>query len=298
VNILDTPFSNLLCYLPRVIGFVKKALKSARGTVFIHCVHGQSRSCAVCIAYLIDRDLSYKISCKPMHMVLGDCEKSNIDADGQVLHTYYRQVASARPCMAVNPGFVKQLEIFRQMKSIQVQVQKRNNTPVLSKAHAIFRCYRASAEFHEMGTISKTFPLLMDHAKKFFVCKKCNSCLFSDRNVLEDWSEEELDALPKSDYWISSAGGKKYLGMEGSTSSIPNLAFQNALNSRNVLKVEPIDWMLRIMRGICTHIQSRGILLCPKCDQKIGYWDWCLGRAEPTSSIIVSKSRIECRLNC
>lgn len=293
MNILDTPSSNLLCYLPRVIGFIKEALNSASGTIFIHCVHGQSRSCAVCIAYLIDRHLSCKISSKP---VLGVNEKINIDAaDRQVLHTYYRQVASARPCMAVNPGFVRQLEIFRQMKSIQVQVQKGNNTPLLSKAHAIFRCYRASAEFYELGTISRSSSLIMNHAK-VFVCKKCKACLFAETNVLEDWSEADLDDLPKSEYWISSAGGKEYLSMEGSTSNIPNKAFQNALNSRNNLKVEPIDWMLQIMRGSCMHIQSRGILLCPKCKQKLGYWDWCLGRTEPTSSIIILKSRVDWRI--
>ena len=103
IDVRDDPNENLLRHLPRATTFIQKALDDdGGGCVFVHCVHGQSRSCAIVLAYL-------------MRMCWEQSDQSDNDDPRSLLHRCYHQVETARPCMAINPGFVRQLEVYRRM---------------------------------------------------------------------------------------------------------------------------------------------------------------------------------------
>jgi len=133
IDILDTPTSNLLQFLPRVTAFLQNVIDKNNSVAFVHCVHGQSRSCAVCIAYLINQSLQHK--CVNEYSIDDDDDYLNYDDDDDkrqnikyhknLLDRCYIKVQQQRPQMAINPGFVEQLEIFRRMKCIQVFQNKR-----------------------------------------------------------------------------------------------------------------------------------------------------------------------------
>lgn len=242
IPILDTPNSNLLSYLPRVVKFIQNALddgndhdddddKSPRRgghntRVYVHCVHGQSRSCAVCIAYLIHR-----------HFMQQKQHQDNKDEKG-LLSCCYNTVQSLRPCMAVNPGFVQQLEIFRQMKVFnhhknQEQWVSFDTVPTCyssSRAHATFRLFKARLEFYNSGRVVTFGRLAMmkccdsssgserGDISSSYTCRKCRNLLFTFLNVIlggrgggggscrRDFGEN----LPMSEYWRDSVGGKEY----------------------------------------------------------------------------------------
>ncbi len=261
----------------------------------------------MCIAYLIDRFIrdcnGENDTKKEERWKKDDCLISMKNSLGvELLDSFHERVKQARPSMAVNPGFIKQLEIFRQMKTTCMQ-QKINfvefKGTILSKPHAAFRCYRAAGEYYDCGRISKFFPLLLDFNGKTYVCKKCTQYLFTEANIIDDWSAHTLRALPKSDYWIDTAGGKEYARMDKFQTQYKNDAFENYLKEggKNVFKVEPIQWMSQNMVDSSRNFtNSNGTLICPKCKQKVGYWDWCRYHAEPSTSIILLKSSIDWRL--
>lgn len=287
VNILDEPSSNLLQYLPRVVNFIQNALEDTdqqqgqgRGhegmhmhksesepesepepesVVYIHCVHGQSRSCAVCISFLVHCYYFYRSMGKKKGSDKRSGSGSKLGSrsdleelieqrfslrddwkEEDILHGCYEIVKKARPCMAVNPGFVRQLEIFRQMKAhvhsyhplqspFNFVGNKNNNVGMLqsSRAHATFRTYRARAEFYNTGTINtrKFHPNIVSTVRalslspsssllsagvRYYVCQKCSQPLFTDQNIILDLSPEEVSKLPASDYWADSYGGTDY----------------------------------------------------------------------------------------
>jgi len=293
VNILDAPTSNLLQHLPRATNFIKRALDE-NGVVYIHCVHGQSRSCAVCIAFLMHTCLP-----SPAPSSSGEIEQDKI------LHACYNIVKTARPCMAVNPGFVRQLDIFRRMKCVPKNTATRTNMAstcsnhepglILSRAHAAFRTFRAKGEFYNCGQISKYFcPLDTDaSSNKFYVCQSCNEKLLTDQNVVVELSSDEILQLPVSDYWMNSSGGKEYYAQATSRSNYSNKLYGKILNhAHTVLKAEPMQWMRRDMTNCEQNIiESRGILLCPKCTQEVGHWDWC--HPDPSSCIVILRARVD-----
>jgi hypothetical protein len=204
--------------------------KNKKNVVYVHCVHGQSRSCTVCVAYL----MHYALQINSIDFISNgdDHSTSNTDSDTesdnmnkevdkrkynhknktsssstadffstikdnvQLLHICYNKVMSSRPQMAINPGFVKQLEIFRQMKSIStststllpiqstieqvskdgkesgdvhcgngdnhtnknsIGMKKKKQSMIQSKSHAYFRSFRSKAEFYNTGTITSKF---------------------------------------------------------------------------------------------------------------------------------------------
>ena len=152
IDVRDDPNENLLRHLPRATAFIQKALDGdGGGCVFVHCVHGQSRSCAIVVAYL-------------MRMCWEQSDQSDNDDPRSLLHRCYHRVETARPCMAINPGFVRQLEVYRRMiccdnSGCGSSSIRHALTPPMSRAHAAFRSFRARSEYVESGRISKWFPL-------------------------------------------------------------------------------------------------------------------------------------------
>lgn len=259
VDVLDTPSSNLLRHLPRATKFIENALRDETSVVLVHCVHGQSRSCAVCVAHLL--------------------------SDGGDLHACYRRVREARPQMAINPGFVVQLEMFRRMKN--AARGERLEGPIQSKAHAAFRSSRAKAEYYDDGRISRFCPLVASGVG-LVCCRNCRVGLFTESNVVDDWAEEEYSSLPVSEYWMDSKGGVDYRNSHLVPRKKENAVFEALLCDKGgVCKVEPMEWMRSIMLSNGS-VTSRGALLCPSCSSKIGYWDWC----NEDASIVIMKHEL------
>lgn len=286
VDITDSPHENLLRHLPRATTFIQKALGGG-GRVFVHCVHGQSRSCAIVVAYLMRMTSNNNNTC------------DHDDHDGpntSLLHQCYHQVETARPCMAINPGFVKQLEIYRRMLCSTC-----NTTlvlPPMSRAHAAFRSYRARSEFEESGRIAKWFPLSSvsagDGSIVSYRCSKCRHMLFHDSSIVEELTKEEEMGLPKSEYWATSAGGLEYSRRSKNKDSSAGHQPTTSSSTDSLLKIEPIDWMRPQMEASSSMgmLTKSGKLTCPHCSSKIGAWDWGYN-ADAWSSVFITPSRVE-----
>ena len=203
----------MLQFLPRVTKFIQKAIdnndnddnnsKNDTGIVYVHCVHGQSRSCAVCVAYLMHQYMLHNNEADLRMMQFLDWDFSancdnkcnvkhhhDMKQSQQLLHISYNYVMKSRPQMAINPGFVKQLEIFRQMKvahahahaqgtlqndkyrvnfkgerkeNLFLEKEKISSSPpiIQSRAHAYFRSFRSKSEFYYSGHITSNFSPLV-----------------------------------------------------------------------------------------------------------------------------------------
>jgi len=304
INILDTPSSNLLQHLPRATKFINCALKS-NGTVYIHCVHGQSRSCAVAIAFLMHSQLlHHRRESSQSHPIPSSSFSREFEIENS-LHVCSAIVKKARPCMAVNPGFGTQLELYRRMVLIGVvskrTIKETNNgvVPMVhqSRPHATFRTVRAKSDFTTSGQIPAKFcPVDDSSSKKRHVCNRCNEILIADHNIVLELSSREVARLPASEYWSNSSGGKEYAARNTSShdSSTPNDGFKMMLkHPETVWKVEPMEWMRSTMINTNNTIDSRGTLVCPKCTQKVGVWDWCY--PDLFSCILLLKAKLDVR---
>lgn len=86
VDVLDLEDELLLPLLGDCLAFI-----AAQATpVLVHCVYGQSRSAAVCVAHLMA-------------------------AHRLTLQDAYDAVQEARPCIHINSGFLRQLALFERM---------------------------------------------------------------------------------------------------------------------------------------------------------------------------------------
>lgn len=152
VDILDMEDELLLPHFGRCIKFLAKHIKQQEpvGAVLVHCVYGQSRSAAICVAYL-------------MH------------SRRLPLLEAYDVVQRARPCISINPGFLRQLELFQRMQ----------NDPDIMGAtpgHAELRTMMAQKQRLKTGTADiETVPQL-ERPTSSLSCRKCNYVLCSTRN--------------------------------------------------------------------------------------------------------------------
>uniref|UniRef100_A0A8C6SM17 Dual specificity protein phosphatase 19 n=1 Tax=Neogobius melanostomus TaxID=47308 RepID=A0A8C6SM17_9GOBI len=94
VSILDQPDTDLTQHIPDCCGFITQA-HNEKGVVLVHCNTGVSRAPAVIIGYLM--------SC-----------------DGLSFDDAMSLVRTARPNSAPNPGFVEQLQKYRQSNRTMV----------------------------------------------------------------------------------------------------------------------------------------------------------------------------------
>jgi len=262
IDVRDQPTENLLRHMPKATQFIADALTNEKNVVFVHCVHGQSRSCAICVAYLI--------RCA-MIRPQGPKEKSSL------LHEMYNIVQKARPCMAINPGFMRQLEMYLRMICCDGSLHDeedldRSTGPPASKAHAAFRIFRSCSEYMDRGLVSDWYPSPpLNGGPEIYRCKRCRRPLFSSHNIVDCLSEDDMRALPSSAYWGESAGGLQY-ACQGAPAAKPT----NKSVGDPMLNTELIQWMRpqMAMRGCEESALVRsGKLSCPNCSSKLGYWD-------------------------
>ncbi|CAF4030399.1 unnamed protein product [Adineta steineri] len=96
IDLRDDDRENIICIFDQAFAFIDEA-RRANSRVLVHCSHGQSRSPAIVIAYLM----------RTYHVPLEQC---------------LTHVVKARPCVIPNDGFLKQLILFD-----RVLVEKRRH---------------------------------------------------------------------------------------------------------------------------------------------------------------------------
>ena len=319
----------------KAVRFIENALVSNVGIerknkVLIHCVHGQSRSCAICIAFLMRMILLHSLPTEVMQnsnnnqlsvdslysnikdrilavksndeFVKGDSNSWTNDKQwirsARVLWICYNTVLESRPVMAINPGFIRQLEMFR-----RTLVERLDATPSLcntkvmfpSRAHASFRVFLSRAEYNDSGTLSKFFPTTHNIVTRnfYYACQKCSFYLCSDVNIIYDIIDTSV--LPASDYWKESAGGKNFfMNYDHTSTGFQKSEMATAKYFDQGIQIELMEWMRSSMmeKGNHTVIMPTGRLKCPSCQTHVGYWDWC-HREIIYGPILILRNKIE-----
>jgi hypothetical protein len=271
---MDVPEANLLQHLPRATKFMENAIQHTsggqQGAVYVHCVHGQSRSCTVCVAFLMRR------------------QYSSVTSSTKLLSSCYDQVQQCRPAMAINPGFVRQLDMFGRMGCglLGSPMEK-----LSSRAYASFRSFRAKSQYqehcsasHKFPSVPSEWPAMMDAKPKLVSCSKCRKTVFCSFHVLDEWTEKSL--LPSSSYWADSLGGKEYQNQRATNPKV-----SPKFDWKSVIEIEPMDWMLAQMLDSKTGLLlERGKLSCPNCHGKIGFWDWTFPKL--VSVVFIQKAKV------
>lgn len=285
IDINDTPTSLLLPFLPRAVKFIKMAIEGG-GIVYVHCVHGQSRSCAVCIAYLMSAHTE-------------NLRESFNEDEDDILCKCYEEVMNARKCMAINPGFMKQLEFYKRMKVTQREenIPRSDHMKGLSKSRATFRLFRAHLEFFLQGKVSTFMSIDSDKSEKTIHCAKCNEVLCVDKNLPFMLSDYEITSLPSSEYWTKSSGGIEYINSMSRSSPNFNQQLMNIISNNEGIVVEPMEWMRKSMNvaminGEIFHVKRN--LQCPSCARVVGLYDW--SQEDTLTSLLLMKSKIELRV--
>jgi dual specificity phosphatase 12 len=140
----------LLRHFAACIDFLADHTQQRQGRALVHCVYGQSRSAAVCVAFLMaTRRLS--------------------------LREAYDQVQRARPCIHINTGFLRQLELFERMGADARELGE-------SAAHAEFRAMVAAKDWTASSSPEVVAMPLVESPGRVLRCKKCSFVLCSPNN--------------------------------------------------------------------------------------------------------------------
>lgn len=91
IHVQDEVEEDIVAHFPKCFSFIDGALKSEAGSCLVHCAAGRSRSAAVVVGYLMW-------------------------SEGLSMDDALAQVRAARPCVALNPGFVDQLRVFESLE--------------------------------------------------------------------------------------------------------------------------------------------------------------------------------------
>ncbi|KAL3669013.1 hypothetical protein V7S43_006299 [Phytophthora oleae] len=164
IDILDMEDEVLISHFEECIEFLEKHLIQG-SPVLVHCVYGQSRSAAICVAYLMA-------------------------TQGKTLLEAYDVVQKARPCISINPGFLRQLELFERMEN---DPNVMGGTP----AHAEFRTMVTQRQRKKTGEAAIATVPQLQRPGKSVCCRKCNYVLCTTRNQVR--SEEAAFPLMKVD---------------------------------------------------------------------------------------------------
>ena len=149
VDILDMEDELLLPHFEACIQFLERFL-TRNMAVLVHCVYGQSRSAAICVAY-----------------VMATQDKTLLEA--------YDIVQRARPCISINTGFLRQLDLFEKMRSDP-------NCMGSTAAHAELRTMMAQQQRRKTGAADVVGTLQLTQSGSSVCCRKCNHVLCTTSN--------------------------------------------------------------------------------------------------------------------
>ncbi|XP_048481610.1 dual specificity protein phosphatase MPK-4 [Plutella xylostella] len=286
LKLADVPKEDLITHLPATNEYIKKAISNG-GTVLVHCYFGVSRSAAVVIAYIMDK---YKLRYD--------------DA--------FTLVKGKRRFVAPNVGFVAQLKLFGHMgceinkedprfKQFRLRLagQKLKEVKILPQSFLEL--------VKEDPGLARERP-----SPLVYRCASCRRVLATQGNLLPHREKGERDkrrgrekgrtseASSKdngeilieklqtlaSEMSVRGGAGSRDSSVDrdhgGSEEVLDGYSEQNMVDAcivpaavtgacRRVWFVEPMRWM----RGV-THASS-GKLHCPKCQAKIGSFNWIMG---------------------
>lgn len=205
-----------------------------------------------------------------------------------LLSSCYNHVQRCRPSMAINPGFVRQLDLFRRMECGLLALPSEK---LSSRAYASFRSFRAKTQYREHSTVLQRFRSISyeslpgpETSRIFYSCIKCRTKIFYSCNVLDEWTKTSM--LPISTYWADSLGGKEYKSQQATINICTT-----KIDMANFIEIEPLDWMLSQMLDSGTGLLfERGKLNCPCCYSKIGFWDWKFPKS--ISAIFIQNTKV------
>jgi len=212
LDIDDSDEEDIIRFFPPALHFIAEAMREGTG-VLIHCAAGISRSSTLAIMYLMTtRNIPFTVA--------------------------KEIVKRARPCIAPNPMFERQLRLWETMR-FTVQGDTR--------AHKQYRLVQLLRRKSDRELDERHFDELQisDVAQPVFRCKECNIALFTRDHV--------LDGPPGEGFMY---GGAKAVVHDEECEEF---------------LVYPLRWMVKF--GV--ESKSEGDLLCPgDCGEALGKFTW------------------------
>lgn len=235
-KLADHQFSNILEVFEECLQFIDEAIKDEKN-ILVHCFAGKSRSATLVLAYIMSKEKQ--------------SVKKTLD-----------QVRKRR-WVKPNMGFYKQLELFQAM---DFQVKK--DSPVFRafKLENIAKQIKLGNHFKALDKISgqNSAPLSDKNNNPeeddCYKCKKCRLYLFPTSQVVPHIKSFEQARLNS---WNKMLSYYKQLGHTAKTDD------KEEQECRKELYIEPQDWFKERLEEL------NGKINCPKCDTKIGSFDWC-----------------------
>ncbi|KAJ5079393.1 dual specificity protein phosphatase 12 [Anaeramoeba ignava] len=228
IEINDMETENLLSHIESALNFIENGLKKNEN-VLVHCQAGTSRSPAIVVGYFMK---TYNLEFKDANEI----------------------VASVRPSVQINQGFISQLELFYKMgfnfngNSIWHKEYRMKNYLNLHKEKESINTNQLendekqkSQEINEKS-IEKTEIQIDPKEYVHFRCKLCRQILFTEDNLVEH----------ETGYNAKNFNEKK----KSETKMFCSSYF-----------IEPMDWIKNTS-------QINGKISCLKCGTKIGSFNW------------------------
>jgi len=249
IRLDDEADADLLAVLPRALRFLWRHIRKRSGAVVVHCFAGESRSVAVCVALR----LALRVSATP----------------AAALHDIHKVWARARP----NEGFMRQLELY-------------------SAANAPLQfCLARSGSFHA-GCISdeqlhrlinlrrwRRLALISENSDsdqqivptQLLALNAGSTPCARGRSRCSGLLQRSPTAIP-----LAQCRRCRYVlcsrdqGVASVSASTRDAALRP--DSSAALRVVPAEWMQGQISGPSRG--GRGRLGCPRCDAKVGSFDW------------------------
>lgn len=154
----------------------------------------------------------------------------------------YDRLRRLKPDVQANPGFEEQLSLYETM---QCEV---DTSSLLYKQ---YRLTKLTEKYPELQQIPKDVfavdPANSSSTEVSYRCRKCRRALFHDSSVLSHSAGDGASAFHH----------KKSSNLSGPVQCTSYF-------------VEPVQWMEPALLGVMD-----GQLLCPKCNSKLGSFNWC-----------------------
>ncbi|XP_063796700.1 dual specificity protein phosphatase 12 [Pseudophryne corroboree] len=179
----------------------------------------------------------------------------------------YGRLQNIKPDIKINEEFVHQLALFEQMGC---------DVDMSSASYKQYRLQKVTEKYPELRNIPREVfaldPGSSDQTKEvLFRCRKCRRSLFREGSILN----HALGAGP------AAFVNKRLMPVQHSDSTKCTSFF-----------VEPVQWMEKSLLGVLD-----GQLLCPKCNSKLGSFNWygeqCSCGRWITPAFQVHKNRVD-----